>query len=388
MWITDFLEKIFPTKQSIGGKVESIIIDIPVELYYKELAIYQASSLIGNAIGRSEFKVFVNGKPAENHKDYYLLNVSPNANETASLFWHKVINRLIRKNEALIVDVSDKLYCADSFSIEAERPVLGNIYSNVVIDNLTLQKKFTVQDSYYLQLDNVSVSQLIDGVYADYGKILSSAAKAFKKSNGSKYKLHINTIISGDEEFNKEFEDYIQEQLQDYLDSEDAICPEFDGYSLEPDKNSNSKSADDFIKLKSDIFKTVFSAFHIPDSMMAGNITNMREIISAFLTFGVDPFGGVIEQALNKRAGVDNFVNGNFYKVDTGKINHRDIFDTASAIVAVISSGVFCIDEAREELNREPLNTEWSRKHFITKNFAEITEFLKSLPGGGDKNET
>jgi HK97 family phage portal protein len=213
MWITDFLEKIFPTKQRVGGKVDSIIIDIPVELYYKELAIYQASSLIGNAIGRSEFKVFENGKPAENHKDYYLLNVSPNANETASLFWHKVINRLIRKNEALIVDVGDKLYCADSFSVEAERPILGNIYSNVAIDNLTFQKKFTVQDSYYLQLDNVSVSQLIDGVYADYGKILSSAAKAFKKSNGSKYKLHINTTISGDEEFNKEFEENAKNNL-------------------------------------------------------------------------------------------------------------------------------------------------------------------------------
>lgn len=95
-WISNFLEKIMPTKQQIGGDATAVVIDIPAELYYKELAIYTATSLIANAISRSEIKCFVGGKPTKS-EDYFLLNVSPNANETSSIFWHKVINKAIRE---------------------------------------------------------------------------------------------------------------------------------------------------------------------------------------------------------------------------------------------------------------------------------------------------
>ena len=50
----------------------------------------------------------------------------------------------------------------------------------------------------------------------------------------------------------------------------------------------------------------------------------------------------------------------------------------------LIGSGVYCIDETREELGKEPLNTDWSRKHFITKNFEEIDRFLKGVAEGGE----
>ena len=83
-WINDFLEKLFPVKEKYGGDPASVVIDIPAELYYKELAIYTASSLISNAISRSEIRTFERGVPVKK-QDYYLLNVSPNRNETSSL---------------------------------------------------------------------------------------------------------------------------------------------------------------------------------------------------------------------------------------------------------------------------------------------------------------
>ena len=102
-WINDFLEKLFPVKEKYGPDASSVVIDIPAELYYKELAIYTASSLISNAISRSEIRTFERGIPVKK-RDYYLLNVSPNMNETSSVFWHKVINRVIRNGEALVVE--------------------------------------------------------------------------------------------------------------------------------------------------------------------------------------------------------------------------------------------------------------------------------------------
>ena len=385
-WISDFLEKLFPVKEKYGPDASSVVIDIPAELYYKELAIYTASSLISNAISRSEMRVFKNGVPLKD-RDYYLLNVSPNRNETSSVFWHKVINRVIRNGEALVVEAGGYLYCADSYTRAYERPILGDIYEMVVVGNFTFDKRFTQDDSYLFRLDNINVRQLIDGMYAEYGKILSSAAKALKQGNGQKYKLHIEGTKAGDDDFNKEFEAYIKKQLKTYMESDNAVYPEFDGYKLEADPtygNGKSGSASDFVSLKKELFSSVAGAFHIPESMMTGNITNMADVIGSFLTFGADPYADMITEALNKEAGVDNFLAGNYYQVDTSRIMHRDAFDVSADVSNLISSGVKCIDEVREMLGDAPLNTDWSRKHFITKNFEEIERFLTLPEKGGE----
>ena len=382
-WISDFLEKLFPVKQKVGGDPSAVVIDIPAELYYKELAIYTASSLISNAISRSEMRTFEAGLPVKKN-DYYLLNVSPNRNETSSVFWHKVINRVIRDGEALVVEAGGYIYCADSYVRASERPILGDIYEGVTVGNFSFNKQFSQNDSYMFRLDNINVKVLIDGMYDQYGKILSAAAKSLKQSNGQKYKLHIDGVKAGDEEFNKEFEEYIKKQLKTYMESENAVYPEFDGYKLEADPiySNGSGSATDFVELKKELFSSVAGAFHIPESMMTGNITNMADIVGSFLTFGVDPYADMITEALNKRAGIDNYMAGNYYQVDTSKILHRDIFDVAADVSNLISSGVKCIDEVREMLGDAPLNTDWSRKHFITKNFEEIERFLSSAEGG------
>lgn len=382
-WWSNFMEWLFPVTEKVGGD-STVVIDIPAELYYKELAVFTASSLISNAISRSEVKTFKEGKPIKD-KDYFLLNVSPNKNETSSLFWHRVINKMIREGEALIVETADGfIYCADSFTRKEERAILGDTYESVTVGNFTFEKVFTQDNSYMIRLDDMNVRRLIDGMYDQYGTIMSSAASALKQSNGQKYKLHIEGVKAGDEEFNKEFENYIKKQLKTYLESDTAVYPEFDGYKLEPDTSKTAASSADFVSLKKELMSTVASAFHIPESMMTGNITSMKEIVGSFLTFGVDPYADAITEALNKGVGVDNYIKGNYYKVDTSKIQHQNIFDLAVSCMNLISSGIMCIDEVREELDKAPLNTEWSQKHFITKNFEEIERFLTSIQEGGE----
>ena len=380
-WISDFLEKLFPVRNRIGGDPSAVVIDIPADLYYEELAIYTASSLISNAISRSEMRVFKDRVPVKD-QDYYLLNVSPNRNETSSVFWHKVINHVIRDGEALVVEAGGYLYCADSFVRAVERPILGDIYEGVTVGNFSFAKQFTQDEAYLFRLDNIKVKSLIDGMYEQYGSILSAAAKALKQGNSQKYKLHIEGVKAGDEEFNKEFTEYIAKQLKTYMESDNAVYPEFDGYKLEADPGRSSGSASDFVELKKELFSSVAGAFHIPESMMTGNITSMTDVVGAFLTFGVDPYADMITEALNKRAGLDNYLGDNYYQVDTSKILHRDLFDVAADVSNLISSGVKCIDEVREMLGDAPLNTDWSRKHFITKNFEEIERFLSSAEGG------
>lgn len=148
MGIIDRLKEIFP-KTITGRQGPDVIrIDIPTEIYVKELAIYTATSLIANAISQSEIKVYKSGKSVQD-EDYYSLNIKPNKNESASQFWHKVVEKLLRSEDGVLCFISGReLFCADDFTLAEKRPFLGNVYSGIVVDDLTLNRKFTASQEW------------------------------------------------------------------------------------------------------------------------------------------------------------------------------------------------------------------------------------------------
>ena len=70
-------------KNDKGEIIESVIEEKIQEVYYKELAIQTAITLIANAIAKCEIKVYEKNREVKN-KTYYTLNVSPNKNENSS----------------------------------------------------------------------------------------------------------------------------------------------------------------------------------------------------------------------------------------------------------------------------------------------------------------
>lgn len=380
----DFLGKKVTNYERVGG---TVVIEVPAKLYYKELAIYTASSLIENAISKCEFKTYINHTFAKN-EDYFLLNIAPNRNENSSLFWHKVVRRMIRSPEgALVIEHRNKLYCAESFDVKEVRPILGNLYDNVVLEGgVTFKGVFRADDVYLFKMEDVNVRQLIDGMYEDYGKLYESAARTFKDTNGRKFKFKVSGAKQGDDEFNEEFANTISKQIKAYMENEYATYVEYEGEELEEQKNTVAKSTDDIISLRKDMFEMVGQAFKIPQSLMTGSVTAVKDVMDIFLTLAVDPFADAISETLNKRARVENYLAGNYYEVDTGKIRHRDIFDLADNIEKLIGSSVMNPDEVRKELNLSELGTEWSSRYYMTKNIAKAEDVANGLTEGGEQN--
>ena len=109
----------------------------------------------------------------------------------------------------------------------------------------------------------------------------------------------------------------------------------------------------------------------------------MQAITKNFLTFCIDPICEMIQTEINrKRYGIAEIHKGNYLKVDTTTVMHTDVFDIAEKIDKLIASGMYCIDELRKKLGDAPLNTEESRKHFITKNYEDLSSIQAA--GGGD----
>ncbi len=391
MKITDFLGKWF-SKAKISSN-QTVTIDIPAELYYKELALYTGISLIANAISLSEIRCYEGHKRVQN-EDYYRLNVAPNKNENSNYFWHKVIRKMVRDPAgAMVVEVNGELHCAESYSLRQERPILGNLYDGIVLSGgFQMEKIFRAEEIYLFRMENESVKHLIDGMYKDYGKLMQAAAKAFRDTNGRKFKFKVDAIKAGDAEFEKEFNEIISKNIKAYMNSEYSTYVEYDGEELsEESSNKPAKSIDDLIKLRQDMFQIVGQALKIPQSLMTGNVTSLKEVCDVFLTFAIDPFADAITATLNKRATMVEYLRGNYYQCYTGKVKHRDLFDLAAGIDKLIASTTMCTDEVREEVGLVSLNTDWSKQHYLTNNYSRVEDAAKPVvkkeEEGGERND-
>ena len=115
----------------------------------------------------------------------------------------------------------------------------------------------------------------------------------------------------------------------------------------------------------------------------------MNEIVKVFLTFCIDPIADMLSEEITRKTSgtYEEWAKGNYVKVDTSTINHIDILDIAEKADKLISSGTCCIDEVRGIIGLQPLNTEFSKTHFITKNYDTAENRLISdeqNKGGGE----
>ena len=174
--------------------------DAAQQIYFRELGLQIAISYIANTISKCEFKVYEKHKEVQNEL-YYMLNVSPNPNQSSSQFLNALVTRYYRNGKVLVFPDSSKnrLYVADGFSME-EKPFSENILRTISIENETLKRKYKASEVFYFRLDDVRIKSLIDGAADQYVTVMQSAVDGFLRRNGKKYKAlkFMPTLITGD----------------------------------------------------------------------------------------------------------------------------------------------------------------------------------------------
>ena len=92
----------------------------------------------------------------------------------------------------------------------------------------------------------------------------------------------------------------------------------------------------------------------------------------------------ISEEITRKYYSFDEWKNGNYVEVDTSCINHVDILECADKVYNAVGSGVVNIDDVRNRLGLPPLESEFSKMFFVTKNYIPAEEVLNNpdLKGG------
>lgn len=359
----------FLEKKVSDAQIEAVTAQVAEEVSFRELALHIAVSYIANTMSKCEIKTYENGEEAQGRL-YYLLNVSPNQNENSSQFINKFIENYYYNGSALIVPHNDYIYCADYFDVDDSNPLKEFVYQNVVFGTHQIKKKYKANEIFFMKLDSQNTKNLVDLLYTQYGNLLGLAIESFKRTNGKKYKLILEQYRAGDVAFNEVFEKVLKNQLKTFIENDNAVYPQFKGTDLQEFSTATPTSSSDIIALRKEIFETTAQAFKIPLSMMYGNITNMNEIVKVYLSICIDPLADMIsEEFTRKYYTFDEWKKGNYIEVDTSCINHIDILEVADKVDKAIASGLCNIDELRKRVNMNPLNTDFSSSHFITKNY-------------------
>ena len=351
---------------------------------FRELALHIAVTYVANALSKCEFKTYENGKEVKG-ETYYKLNVRPNPNENSSQFIQHFVENYYYNKGALIVNHEGGMYVADSFDLDESNPLKPYVYKNVTFGSKTLKHNIPRSDVVHLRLNDYKVKELVDAVGMEYGEVISLAMQSFKRTNGKKYKLLLDQYTAGDPQFKKTYEEVIQAQLKNFIESDGtAVYPKYNGVDLQEFSTAQPTGSGDILAVRKEIFDVTAQAIRIPLPMMYGNITNMDEIVKVFLTFCIDPIADMVsEEFTGQTYGYEGWSKGNRIHVDTSNITHVDIFEVAEAVEKLVSSGMCSIDELRPYLNFNPLGTEFGRRHYLTKNFEPAENVLTQ--GGGEK---
>ena len=381
--LTDFVRGFFARDDFI--KVNAAAYEQTAsELYYKELAIKQAVSIISTIISKCEIKVYYNNKADDKSREFYAWNIAPNENENGAAFLAKIVENLLLEDHALVFEAGKGRYCADAFGIEKDG-IKPYVFTNVTVEGGSVSKSYKRKDVLYFKLGNTELTRLIDNMYTSYGEVLACSLNNYKHQSGSKWKLKISAAAKARPDFKETYAELTTKSLKTFFEATNAVYPEFEGYELTtiPTTTSSVTSAE-IIALKKDAFDTVAGVYKLPCSIMNGT-TVTAEDRTKLKNDCLAPIVSVIKTELTKQMFTfEQWQSGCYYDVDLTNIDNLELDKLAGACEKLIGSGCMCIDEVRTEiLGLNALNTKQSKKYWITKNFSDI-ETLNNSEGGAD----
>lgn len=388
-----FLTKILHQDEK-GNLIDILTLSQTNKLSIKKNAIEHAIDLIARTISKCEFEYYkydLKNKKlnrTKNNDTYYKLNIKPNDNETATTFTYNVVAKLLKDEEVLIISMNKKLYLADSFKYSKNILSEKTFYDIKLTDNggnsLILEKTYKSHECIYLNLGLSEIKDCLEEYYKDIGKLISIQDKKYINANINKWKLNVPgtqpKMIDPKTGEPINYEEYKKKVTDGLLDEEDAIVMLSNDFSLDKINSGEKHNSEDLLKLQEKWEKEVAMAFNIPTDVFYGSKTDKSTGTNDFITFAVLPVTSIIEDGYNgSLIKKENFLNGDIIRVNKLNIKHFDIFDCATSIDKLISSG-FSHDENRYFLGIPETGEIWAQEHHITKNYGNVSE-----KSGGDK---
>lgn len=358
------------------------------EVQIRELCFWICVNMVANAIGRCEFRTFRANEEIR-EQEYYTWNIEPNQNQNSTEFLHKLIAQLYKNNEALIVstkkrDGTDALHVADSWSVD-KYVTKQNVYHDVSVDGMDFRKSFNEDEVIHLRLNHTDMRAVVNALADSYRKLYDAAVRAYRWSTGKHWKVHVEQLPRKEKGWETKFSEMLENQIKPFLQSENGVLPEFDGYQYTDVSDKVEKAGGDTRDMRAlleDIFDFTARGFLIPAVLVNGKVEATADANTRFLTNCIDPpCDQLQEEITRKRYGYERWKMGDYIRVDSSSVIHFDMFANAANVEKLVGSGAYTINDVLRAANQATIDEPWANEHFMTLNIATMKEATRSLNG-------
>lgn len=167
--------------------------------------------------------------------------------------------------------------------------------------------------------------------------------------------------------------------------NKNAVIPLFDGYDYTPDTGPAAQKLNGEIADLESIMKQAqdrsCNAYHVPPTLLRGDVTNQNDAVKSMLTFAVKPPVLAVQTEVNRKMYGRKVLEGWHTKIDMTHIRVVDIFDVAVNLDKLIQDSVLNTNESREMTGLDKIPEAWADEYQRTKNMEAVT-----TPAKGGEN--
>lgn len=382
----------------IMGRNEAIEFSYDFELlhetsqkaYIKKWALDTCINHIARTISQTKFEIIDSEGKDASSTTHYKLNVRPNTDESAATFWQKVIRKLIYDNEVLIVVTDSKdLIIADDFARE-EYALYDDIFDHIVVGEFEFERSFRMSEVIYLEYNNESITNMLMGLFSDYGDIFGRMIKSNLMNNQIRATLAMDTNVALKNTTNEEMQKFINKAYKAFESNDIAIVPVQKGYEYKEHSSNNgaktSSQIEDMAKVPNQLLSYVARNLGIPVGLINGDTADIEAMTDNYMKFCIKPIIEKITDELNAKLFSERgYKEGK--RIKAISIDQKGPLEVSEAVDKLIASGSFNRDEIRVLTGFEPIGSEEMQKFIITKNYQTVDEETTGDEGGDINGE-
>jgi HK97 family phage portal protein len=376
----------------IMGRNEAIEFSYDFELlretshkaYVKRWALDTCINHIARTISQTKFEITDGDNKDATSTTHYKLNVRPNTDESAATFWQKVIRKLIYDNEVLIVVTDSKdLIIADDF-VREEYALYDDIFDHITVGEFEFERSFKMSDVIYLEYNNESITNMLSGLFSDYGDIFGRLIKSNLMNNQIRATLGMDANVPLTNATNEDMQKFINKAYKAFESNDIAIVPVQKGYKYEEHTSSNnntSSQVEDLAKVPNQLLSYVARNLGIPVGLINGDTADIEAMTDNYMKFCIKPIIEKITDELNAKLYSERgYKEGK--RIKAISIDQKGPLEVSEAVDKLIASGSFNRDEIRVLTGFEPVGTAEMQKFIITKNYQTVDEANTDSEGG------
>lgn len=383
MGIFDGLWRDFRSSNEIDWMLDlDFSADDSMRSYLKFMAIDTVLNFVGRTM--STVKIGIESKEWD-----YILNVRPNSDNSAAVFWQKFFYKLMAKNEILVVISDDnQLLIADSF-YRNEYAVYEDTFTDVLVKDYTFKRTFKMSEVIYVEYNNDKLSKFTKGLFDDSGELYGRILEVAMRNNQIRASVGIDSTgtlkddkDAGGRTRTEKLQGFINKVYNSYRTNSVAIVPKMKGFEYEEYTNKqggSNQSLEELAKMATSLIDDIANMIGVPTALIYGEKSEMDSNIKAYKKLCIIPLAKKLQDELNAKILLKSeYLKGQ--RVEVFGVLPPDPLELATQADKLVSSGMFYIDEARDMFEYEPLPDGKGQIQLITKNYEQ------TLKGGEEEN--